>query len=876
VEQPVAIGIATRRPFTRACGLLGLAAAALGAAVVLLRLLDLDPLEHALAFVLRGVRSSTGLALLIGGLACFGLHRGMAQPLVRAPALAGALAVAAIGVAALARTGGRGELEALPIALALVLVGAALPWAAARPYNSLTVQLAGFAALAISLLVLLGRAYSVKPLYEVGGAMPARAGAALGCALLAMALLVARPEYALSRMLAGRSLGEDHLRRTLPALLAVPLAVGLLTLAGLRAGWYGDNVAFAVFTVLAMGALGLLGAASARRIDVVAREREALEGLFRRTFENASVGVARLDPEGRWLHVNTRLCEIVGWPREELIGRSSEAITDPEDLAATRAARAAFARGEVESQHVEKRYRTKQGHPVWVDAFVSAERERDGRVAGYVAIVQDIGARKRAERAKDEFFARVSHELRSPLHLLGSWLAVARQDGSPEVRARALAIAERSAGTLNRLIGDLLDASRIASGKLEIEHEVFDLQEVVEAVVAAFQPLLEAREVDLELELPGQPPFVAGEAERIEQVLRNLLDNALKFTPPGGRIRVALARAGGEASVVVSDSGPGIAPDLLPRIFEPLTQGEGGPRGAGRGLGLGLAIVRHLVELHGGRIEARNEAAGGASFELRLPETAMPQRLAPHLPVDESDALDSVPVLLVKPERSAAEALAIALESVDAGVSWARSLDEAFDHARARPPRVVVADLDVAHDDWAGWLRALRAETGGPLAAIGLSADDDARARRRARAAGFDAFLRRPVEPRRLVAAIHGLLEERRRVLVVDDDRDAADSLAILLARRGFEVERAYAVPAALEVAARFRPHAVLTDLELGGGDDGASLARALRASELRARILAVSGRTLEEAGADDAPFDGALRKPVDLDALLALLRQAP
>ncbi|HSJ98950.1 MAG TPA: ATP-binding protein, partial [Myxococcota bacterium] len=708
MDQPIGMGI--RRPFTRASALLGLSAAALGAAILLARAVDLAPLEALLSFAVRGVRAATGVALLIGGLAFVAQHRWAHESAAaRAFLFVAALAVAVLGVAGVATQTNAGRLESLPIAVALVLIGAAIPWAAARPYNSLSVQLAGGAAFAISMLVLLGRAYSARPLYELGGATPARVGSALGCSLLALSLLLARPEYALSRLLAGRSLGADHLRRALPALLAVPIAAGLLALWGLRAGWYGEEVAFAVFTLLAMAALGLLGAASARRIDLVAREREALEGLFRRTFDNASVGVARLDGEGRWLHVNTRLSEIVGWPREELIGHDFREITHPEDLGSESGVLAAFARGEVDSQHIEKRYVTKQGHPVWVDAFVSAEREMDGRIGSYIAVIQDIGARKRAERAKDEFFALISHELRSPLHVLGGWLSVLRQDGAPEMRVRALAIAERSAALLNRLIGDLLDASRIASGKLEIEREVFDLQELVQAVVAAFQPLAEGRGVELGLELPAQTPFVIGDPERVEQVVRNLVDNALKFTAPGGRVRVRLARAGGEATLTVSDTGQGIAPELLPKIFERLTQGEGGPRGAGRGLGLGLSIVRHLVELHGGRIEARSDGPGrGATFVVRLPETAMPQRLAPLSHADESDALDGVPVLLVKPDRSAAEALALALEAADASVAWARSPEEALDMAGSRRPRVVVTDLDSSPEGWADWLKGLR------------------------------------------------------------------------------------------------------------------------------------------------------------------------
>jgi PAS domain S-box-containing protein len=870
LDRPVSPGL--RRPFTRSCALLGLSAAALGIAVLLVRAFDAAVLESTLGLALHGVRSLTGLALLLGGLAFAALHRVPHSTGARALAIGAALAVAGIGCLGLFAGPLRiGALMSIPIGVAMVLIGVGAAWAALRPYNSLTAQLAGGAAFGIALLVLLGRVYSARPLYEIGDGMPARPGAALGCALLALALLLARPEYALSRVLAGRSLGADHLRRSLPALLGVPLATGLLTLAGLRVGWYGEHVAFALFTALAMLSLGLLGISSARRIDAIAAEREVLEGLFRRTFDNASVGVARLDGEGRWLHVNACLAEIVGWPREELIGRSFAEITHPDDLPFDREVLAAFARGEFESQRLEKRYVTKQGHPVWVELFASAERGRDGRVESFVAVVQDIGARKRAERAKDEFFALVSHELRSPLHVLGGWLAVLRQEADPERRRRALETAERSAALLGRLIGDLLDASRIASGKLEIEREVFDLQELVRAVVAAFQPLAASRELTLELELPAHTPFVSGDPERIEQVVRNLLDNALKFTEPGGRVRVQLARAGGRATIAVSDTGRGIAPELLPRVFERLTQGEGGPRGADRGLGLGLSIVRHLVELHGGAIEARSAGRGrGACFVVTLPEAAIPQQLAPLAPPDESDALDGVHVLVVKPDRSAAEALALALEAADASIEWVRAPDEGLARARQRPPRAVVVDLDVEPDDWAEWLRGLRTETRGPLAAVALSAGDHAIGRRRARAAGFDAFVGRPVDPRRLVATLQGVLEGPHRVLVVDDEPDAADSLAILL---GFLVERAYAVEQALAAAARFQPHAVVTDLQLGG-EDGADLARALRKSPTGPqRIVALTGRAPGEGGIEVELFDGVAHKPVDLDALLVLLR---
>lgn len=856
-------------------GWLGLAAASLGLAILLSRT-TAGTLDEVLAFALRGVRVPTAVALVVGGLAFVGLER-TRRPWLRRACSVAAAAMAALGLAALATswTEPAHQFESVPIAIGLVLVGLATPFAAMRPHDSRTVQLAGGAAFVISLLVLLGRAYSARPFYEVGGPMPARTGAALGLLLLALALLLARPQYVLPRLFAGRSLGADHLRRSLPFLLSVPLVTGVVALFGMRAGWYGDNVAFAVFTLLAMAVLALLAAISARRIDALATERTALEGLFARTFEVAAVGVARLDPEGRWLYVNGCLCQILDWPREELLGRGSREITHDEDRAEDESVMAAFARGEIDSHHLEKRFLTKQGEPVWVDLSMSAERGRDGGVAYYIAMVHDIRARKRAERAKDEFFALVSHELRSPLHLLGSWLAVLRRENAPEVRERAIAVAEHSAATLNRLIGDLLDASRIASGKLEIEREVFDLLEVVQGVVTAFEPDARARDVALALELPGRVPFVAGDPERIEQVARNLLDNALKFTPLGGRVVVRVTHERDHAALVVSDSGQGIPAPLLPHLFERFAQGEGGPRGSSRGLGLGLAIVRHLVDLHGGRIEARSEGPGrGAAFEVTLPVTEMPPRLAALSPATESDALDEIAVLLVKPDRSVAEAEALGLEASGASVAWATSSEQALELTRAHRPRVVVVDLEAGEEpEWGAWLRALR-EDGPAIAAIGLSASDHLAARRQARDAGFDACLRRPVDPQRLVAAIHALLHGPRRLLVVDDDRDAADSLAILLARRGFVVERAYGVEDARRAAARFAPAVVLTDLQLGNGD-GIALARELRANGLAGvRIIGTSGRALEELAPDEgALFDGFCCKPVDLDALLALLR---
>jgi len=827
-----------------------------------------------------GGRPAAGLGLLLGGCAIAVLHRTpRSRPITAVAWLAacGAATVGGVGLIAVWSDGRPSEILGTSEAVSLVLIGGGILVAAARPFNSLTAQLAGGGAATISLLVLLGHVYRADALYTVPGEVPASVWGAVGYTLLGAAILVARPEYGISRVLAGRTLGTEHLRRALPLLLLVPLASGGIALAGHRAGWYGESVAFALFTLLGTAALAILGASSARHLDALARERSRLENLFRRTFDNAAVGVAHIGPDLRWQLLNDRACEILGWSRDELLGKDARAITLPEDRAVDELLLDEFRRGEVDSQHLEKRFCRKSGDLIWVALFVSSEREKNGKVSYYIAVLQDISDRKRAEGAKDAFFGLISHELRSPLNALSGWLAVLRNDTTPETRMRAIDVADRSVWMLDRLIGDLLDASRIASGKLEIDREVFDLLEVVQGSVAMLEPIARARDVSITLRTPDESPFIAGDPQRIDQILRNLMDNAVKFTPAGGRIQITVTTPDdASVQIVVSDTGRGIPRSMLTRVFDPLEQGEGGPRGTGRGLGLGLTIVERLVKLHGGRVEAASDGLGcGSAFTVTLPTTPIPQRLVPTVQLDDGDPLDGIKVLLVKPDRMAAEAVAMALENANADVVWVRHVDEVIERPGLRP-RVVVADLDGLGDEAAGLLRMLRARTGdAEFAAIATSAEDRMAARRRAREAGFDRLLARPFAPADLIGAIHGLIERPVRVLIVDDDRDCADSLGILLARRGFEVERAYDASRALEIAADFRPDAILTDVEFGEERDGLALARALRKSEgVSPVLIAMSGHSEEALGEDAGLFDRFARKPVDLDFLLPWLRR--
>jgi signal transduction histidine kinase len=264
----------------------------------------------------------------------------------------------------------------------------------------------------------------------------------------------------------------------------------------------------------------------------------------------------------------------------------------------------------------------------------------DGRVEGLVVVFRDTSEARRAaaereellatteraradaeaaNRAKDAFLSMVSHELRTPLYAMLNWLEVLRT-GKGERAERALASMQRSAEAQSKLVEDLLDVSRITSGRLRVELQPVDLESVVRAALETVLPAAEAKGIRLEAKLPEEATVVAADAGRLQQVAWNLLSNAVKFTPQGGQVQVGIERTGRHARLVVRDTGPGIAREFLPYVFEPFQQAEPAPARRQGGLGLGLAIARHLVELHGGRIGVESEGEGqGTAFTVTLP-----------------------------------------------------------------------------------------------------------------------------------------------------------------------------------------------------------------------------------------------------------------
>jgi signal transduction histidine kinase/CheY-like chemotaxis protein len=373
---------------------------------------------------------------------------------------------------------------------------------------------------------------------------------------------------------------------------------------------------------------------------------------------------------------------------------------------------------------------------------------------------------ERANRCKDEFIATVSHELRTPLNTIRIWSRwFAEGKLSAGDAARGGGILERSARAQQQIIDDLLDLSRMARGQLRLELEDTSLVDAVRGAIAQALPLAEARQIRLAADLAGGAESVCADAVRIQQVVGNLLTNAVKFTPSGGRVDVRLRRAGDRVELEVSDTGVGIDPRFLPFIFDRFRQGGTDAASRQGGLGLGLAIVKQLVELHGGTIRAESRGPGqGASFTVCLPLGRPAVEIRESLGAGSNRLLPDLSrteILLVDDEPSAREVLARVLEQHGAVVRAVASCAAAREAMALHRPDVIMADIGMPGEDGYCLLRSLRREERRRrerrIPALAVTAYARQEDRRRALAASFDDHLPKPVDPDGLVLAVAAL-----------------------------------------------------------------------------------------------------------------------
>jgi signal transduction histidine kinase len=375
---------------------------------------------------------------------------------------------------------------------------------------------------------------------------------------------------------------------------------------------------------------------------------------------------------------------------------------------------------------------------------------------------------QQANRAKDEFLATVSHELRTPLTAVLGWARVLRMGADPGTAREAVEAIERSAAAQAQLIEDILDISRIRVGKLRFRSEPVDLPPVVEAAVEMVRPAAEQKQLSLQVELERDLPAISGDPTRLQQIVWNLLTNAVKFTPPSGRITVTLRAKDALARLCVSDTGSGIPPEFLPHLFERFSQAETSTTRSAGGLGLGLSIVRHLVELHGGVIHAESAGEGkGATFVVEIPlaateETAAAREAARGLRAsDELPSFDGLHFLVVEDNPDTLNLIAHILERAGGTVRRATSVSEALGQLAEARPDAMLSDIAMPGRDGFELIRSVREAdeaNGTHLPALAVTASGTAGDRERALSAGFDDYLRKPVEPRLLLRSVAAVL----------------------------------------------------------------------------------------------------------------------
>jgi PAS domain S-box-containing protein len=524
--------------------------------------------------------------------------------------------------------------------------------------------------------------------------------------------------------------------------------------------------------------------------DVADRERldRELEQANRRAvdiLESINDAFFSLDREWRFTYANRVFTRLVGRRAEDLTGRIfweeyPHMPGTPYEENYRNAVREQVpvrfrAQGTLSGQWYEiYAYPSEAGLSVFstnIEEQMKAQREGER----HLAQIQDLAraaqeARAEAEEAnrmKDQFLATLSHELRTPLNAILGWAQILRAGRlDPEGMARGLDAIERSSRAQAQLIGDLLDISRITSGKLRLETQLVDLVEVIEAALATILPAAEARGVSVERSLDPRAGLVTGDPDRLQQVIWNLLANSVKFTPKGGRVEVRLAAppaVTGHAEIQVRDTGQGIEPDLLPHVFELFRQDSVSSTPGQGGLGLGLSIVRELVELHGGTIQAESPGPGqGATFTVRLPLAAArplgetpPEPFAAVREEEPRPPLAGLRLLAVDDEPDTLEVLAELLSLRGAEVATASSADQAIEMLGRFAPDVLVSDISMPGRDGYDLIREVRTDRAPEdLPAVAVTAFASPEDRKRALNAGFQVHMAKPVDPGELVSVI--------------------------------------------------------------------------------------------------------------------------
>ncbi|MGB7890667.1 MAG: response regulator [Microcoleus sp.] len=523
----------------------------------------------------------------------------------------------------------------------------------------------------------------------------------------------------------------------------------------------------------------------ATQLAAVNSELSKSEERFRTLCACSPLGIYVADVEGRCTYINPRCQAICGLTLEESLAEIWQREVHPEDRERVVADWLAWIK---EGNEYSNEFRLASSETVrWINVQSSPMFSDLGKLIGHVGTVRDVTDRKQAEeergrlireqvarqeaeranQMKDEFLAILSHELRTPLNAILGWSRLLRtKTFDQDTIEKALETIERNAKSQSQLIEDILDVSRILRGKLNLNKHPIRLESAIKLAIDSLQPLTEEKSIVIELTCSPNVGEVIGDFDRLQQIVWNLLSNAIKFSPQEGKVQVRLESVGDEAQIEIIDSGIGIAPDFLPYVFDRFRQADSSTTRSYGGLGLGLAIVRHLVEQHGGKVQAENNPGAGAKFTVVLP---LAQRNA--LAADDdwshlNDQTQTLPtlanlqLLVVDDDDDTREFLIALLEDEGAIVRSAASVAGALAALESYLPDLLLSDIGMPEADGyelIGRVREMERLRGGKMPAIALTAYAREEERQQALEAGFQMHLSKPVDINKLIAAIANL-----------------------------------------------------------------------------------------------------------------------
>ncbi|MBE7366913.1 hybrid sensor histidine kinase/response regulator [Ramlibacter pallidus] len=508
------------------------------------------------------------------------------------------------------------------------------------------------------------------------------------------------------------------------------------------------------------------------------------EQRFRAIYDQAQSGIALLDEDGRFADVNPAMLGMLGRSRDEFLGHRISELAPPEWRARIDKQLSSPADGR-SPWRGEFPLRRADGESVYLEWSVSSHVEPGVRIAIAIdvsdrfeleqrrrdVLEREQVARQEAERhsrTKDDFIAVLSHELRTPLNAIIGWVHILKRRGTTPEGAKGLEAIERNVKTQARIISDILDVSRINSGKLRLDREWTDAAELVASSIDALSGSIAEKKIQVEVDVDGAsaPAFV--DPARYQQIFWNLMTNAIKFSPEGGRVQVGLRRTGDRLLLEVRDFGQGIKGDFLPHLFDRFTQSDSPGNRRHGGLGLGLSIVKHLVDLHGGEVAAESAGAGqGTVMRVDLPVEPSGETVSHEAPDTEGGseaeaqdtlALHGLDVLLVEDDREAIEMMTLVLEDRGAQVRTAGDFDSAVQALQRQWPAILVSDIGLPGRDGYELVRRVRqmeVERRAPrLPVIALTAFARAEDRQKTLDTGFDLHLAKPIKPHVLLEAI--------------------------------------------------------------------------------------------------------------------------